>query len=58
MISLDSLSYGGSEVFAGELTISGEAGEIEKPEGDTVNLISQLLELPDYSYYMDGLFTY
>lgn len=58
VIGLDSLSYGGEEMLSGELSISGEAGEIEKPEGDTVNLLSQLLELPDYGSYMDGLFSY
>lgn len=58
VVSLDSVSYEDEEIFSGELTISSEAGEIEKPEGNLVNLIDQLLELPDYNSYMDGLFTY
>lgn len=58
VIGLDTIAYDGEEILSGELTVSGEAEEIEKPEGDMVNLLEQFLQLPDYGSYMDGIFTY
>lgn len=58
VVDLDSVTYDEYEIFSGELTVSGEAGEIEKPEGNLVSLIDQLVEISDYGSYMNGFFGY
>lgn len=58
VVDLDSVTYDEYEILSGELTVSGEAGEIEKPEGNLVSLIDQLVEMSDYGSYMNGFFGY